>query len=139
MWFKKAEPPPPVPSAQNEEEFVKWLLQYSGDLSPFRSLYKNNLEGFVYANWNSLKREIEEHDLRSADALMMRGGEIAEFYQQNFKHHVENRGGLHRCPTDFQAAAVIMLVKVQLMLYLAKHKYGAPIPEELLGMTKLNS
>jgi hypothetical protein len=134
-WFKKAKPAPP--SIEDEEKLVKWLLRYADDFQPLRRPYAKNIDGFVDVNWRSMKKEIEEHDLRSPDALMMRAGEIAEYYEKNFKPLVDRSGGIDGCRPEFQAGAVMMLVKISVMLYLAKHKYGAPIPEDLLGMTKL--
>jgi hypothetical protein len=136
MWFKK-NPTPAAPSPERQEEFVKWLLRYSDDLESLRRPYRKNLDGFVEVNWKSINKEINEQNLTSADALMMRGGKIAKFYEENFMRLVDERGGIAGCPPGLQANAVMMLVKISVMLYLAKHRYGAPIPEDLLGMTKI--
>ena len=136
MFFKKQAPPPPAPSPQNEEQFIKWILRFSADLEPYRKMYSKNLDTFVNVNWISLQREIAEKELRSADALMRRAGEVSLLYEESFKPHVEKFGGVERCPGEFQTAAVMIMVKIHLYLYLAKNKYGAPIPEDLLDMTK---
>jgi hypothetical protein len=135
VWFKKTKPASPSPN--DVEDFVKWILRYGDDLESLRRLYKRRLDGFVDVNWRVIKKEIDEHNLTSADALMMRAGTIAQFYEENFRQIVDVRGGIEFCPPELQASAVMMLVKISVMLYLAKHKYGAPIPEELLGMTKI--
>ena len=134
MWFKNTKPASPSPN--NVEDFVKWLLRYGDDLESLRRPYKRRLDGFVDVNWRAIKKEIDEHNLTSADALMMRGGAIAQFYEENFRQMVDARGGIELCPPDLQAGAVMLLVKISIVLCLAKHKYGAPIPEELLGMAK---
>ncbi len=135
MFFKKEKPP--VPPLDDEDRFIEWLLRYSDDLASLRKPYKNNIDKFVELNLKSVKQELLEHKLNSAEALMDRGGEIAQFYEENFRDLVELRGGILNCPAQFQAGAIMMLVKISIMLYLAKHKYGAPIPEDLLGMTRI--
>jgi hypothetical protein len=135
MFFEKKKPP--APSVDDEDRFIEWLLRYSEDLAVLRKPYKNNLDKFVEVNLKSVKKELQDHKLDSARSLIDRGGEIAQFYDENFREAVDSNGGILNCPTKFQAAAVMLIIKISIMLYLAKHKYGAPIPEELLGMTRI--
>jgi hypothetical protein len=81
--------------------------------------------------------EIEKQNLTSTDAPMMRAGKIAQFCEENFRRLVDDRGGIAGCPPELQAGAVMVLAKISVMLYLAKHRYGAPIPEDLLSITKI--
>src|SRR5882672_4971656 len=99
MWFKK-NPNPAVPSPERQEEFVKWLLRYGDDLESLRRPYREKLDAFVEVNWKSINKEINEQNLTSADALMMRGGKIAKFYEENFKRLVDERGGIAGCPPE---------------------------------------
>lgn len=135
MFFKKGKPP--APSVQDEDRFIEWLIRYSDELSDLRKPYRKNIDKFVDLSLKSINQELKEHDLHSGEALLSRAGKIAVFYQENFAEKVDAYGGILNCPAQFQAGAVMMVIKISIMLYLAKHKYGAPIPEELLGMTKI--
>jgi hypothetical protein len=124
---------PAIPSHDDVEAFVKWMLKYGRDFAPLREPYLKNLDGFVDVSWRMVNEEITEHSLFSADALMMRGGEIAQSYTDLLQKHVDRRGGIMGCPRELQSAAVMALVKTAVMIRLAKYKYGAPISNEIVG------
>ena len=110
MFFKKGKPP--APSVQDEDRFIEWLIRYSDELSDLRRPYKKNIDKFVDLNLKSIKKELQEHDLQSDEALLSRAGKIAIFYQENFGDKVDAYGGILNCPAQFQAGAVMMLIKI---------------------------
>jgi hypothetical protein len=127
---------PSVPSPDNLEAFVKWMVKYGRDLAPLREPYLKHLDGFVDMCWRMINEEITEHKLFSADALMMRGGAIAQSYSDELQKFVDARGGIMHCPPDLQGTAVLALIRVAVMLRLAKYKYGAPIADDIVGPLK---
>jgi len=124
---------PAVPSHNDVETFVKWMLKYGRDFAQFREPYLSNLDGFANINWKSVNQEITERNLFSADALMMRGGELAPRSPGTLKKLVERRGGIKGCPRELGITATLILVKVAVMIRLAKYKYGAPIPDDIVA------
>src|SRR6266498_974374 len=110
---------PAAPSPEDVEAFVKWMVKYGNDFAGLRIAYGNNLDRFVELSWKDVSQEIAKRDLSSADALMMRGGELAQWYNHNVEKLVEARGGINQCPTNLRITAIAILVKTFVMLRLA--------------------
>lgn len=137
MWFKKKQPVPSAPPPEHVESFVKWLIRYGVDYEPLRRPYTNNLDGFVELNWREIKGELEQRNLISGDALIARARVIAQFYADNFEKRVNADGGIDNLrPLEYQATVVGILVKMLLLLALAKFKYGVDAPDDFPGMPK---
>jgi hypothetical protein len=135
MWFKKTRPP--IPKVDDYEKFVEWLLKYADDLEPIRKLYKPDLDRFIEINVKSVLQEIRDRNLNSSDAIMERAGEIGEFFEEKFRPLIGARGGLEFCPPDLRAGAAMLIAKMSALLYIAKHKYDVPIPEELFRRPRI--
>lgn len=111
---------PKIPPVENTEEFVKWLLRYAEDMEHIRQPYKENIDKFIDMGWRFVKKDIDDHNLNSSCALTSRIDAIAETYK-DFKKLVEGQGGLMACSSEFQSAAVIVMMKMSVFLYLAKY------------------
>ena len=64
---------------------------------------------------------------------MMRGGELAQEYANDLQKFVDRRGGLTGCPIQLRIVATHILIRIAVMIRLAKFKYGAPISDEIVG------
>jgi hypothetical protein len=109
------------------------MLRYGHDFAQFREPYLSNLDHFAETYWKPISQEITERSLFSADALMVRGGEISQWYTDNLQKLVDARGGIMGLSGELRIATTLILVKIAVMIRLAKYKYGAPIPDDIVG------
>ena len=118
---KKRPSPPP---AEQEEQFVEWLLRYGKEFEVFRKIYRKNLEPYLRLNKNSVLEELG--NFPDKESLRDRLGEISLFYMQNFMPIIEKEGGIRALgfrDTKAQASIAMLQIKLQIFHYILKYKY----------------
>lgn len=128
---------PSIPSKKlADDRLIRWIIYDDKDVKVFRGFYSENKNVFFEVNFKSIKQEIEEHQLYSASSLIDRARELSQYYDEHLYYLVIAQGGLRSCPTDFQAAMVLVLTKITVLLNFARLKYGVTVPEDILDMTR---
>lgn len=111
---------PTVPSVNDVEGFVKWMVKYGQDFALLRELYAGALDRFLEALWVDIRNEIMQRNLTSSDALMTRAGELSEYYTANLEKPVNASGGIMGCRADLRLVATVIQAKMMVMFRLAK-------------------
>lgn len=119
FWHSKKRPSPPP--AEQEEQFIEWLLRYGNDFEIYRKIYKSNIDKYVSLNIAAVMKELREHN--DKNRLNDRLGKMSSFYVENFTPALEESGGLLFLNTMNQAAVAGVEIKITIFHYLLKYKY----------------
>lgn len=122
FWSDKKHPSPPP--AEQEEQFVEWLLRYGKEFEVFRKIYRENLEPYFRLNKKSVLEELG--NFPDKESLSDRLGELSLLYVQDIMPILEKEGGLRALgfrDTKAQASIAMFQIKVQIFHYILKYKY----------------
>lgn len=118
--IKRPSPPP----AEQEEQFVEWLLLYEKEFEVFRKIYRKNLEPYLRLNKKSVLEELG--NFPDKESLRNRLGEMSLFYAQHFMPILEKEGGISALgfrDTKTQASIAMLQIKIHILHYILKYKY----------------
>ena len=119
---------PSPPSAEDEQQFVEWLLRYGKDFEIYRVIYRSGIEKYVRINLDAVMKELNDHS--NIQSLRDRLGKMSTFYVEEFMPIVEAQGGIRKIEPRLQADIAMLQIKLQIIQYILKYKYSDKLTAE---------
>ena len=126
---------PPMPSINNKQDFVVWMLRYHEELTYLRKMFSpKGLNILLDGVAKDIMHEL--NTCQSKKVLMDKLAVIGEVYD-TMQPIIQKRGNIMLCPEEIKIHYINCTTKLTILPYFLKYKYNDNLLFDRMGLKEL--